>query len=279
MEFALILLKDSNVIKIYTFAHKRPDFIELQLKSFEKNLENEYEFIVYNNAVFDKDRTHYNQIQNICKKHNIKCIDVQRDNDLIAKLKSYNNEHIFNGEGMYFNAVIACAYPLCYAWKHNFSSSNDKICIIDSDMFIVEKENFANVLNQYDIMCQLHSRGPNGEVYYIWNGFVLMNLNNLENKSDLVWWCGYVNGYPVDVGGQTFHYLEKNKDKIKIGGLVQHYIGEDPNCDFSPANYEYFEFGNSVRSILHHRGGSNWHSCSKDYVDRKTIWLKKQIDK
>jgi hypothetical protein len=240
-------------------------------------LQEEFEFIVYNNAVFDKDRTYYSDIHAMCKKHNIKCIDIQRDNELITKIKNNHNEHVFNNEGLYSNAVIACAYPLCYTWKYNFSLSNDKICIIDSDMFVVEKENFYKVLDNNDIMCQLHSRGPNGEVYYIWNGFVLMNLANLPNKSELFWWCGYVSGHPVDVGGQTFSYLEKYKNKIKLGALVQHYIGEDDRCDFSPANYEYFEFGNGVKSILHHRGGSGWDNKPQEYTLKKTIWLKKQI--
>lgn len=261
------------MIKLMTFSHKRPDFLEMQYKSFKKNLEHDFEFVVFNNAAFDKNRTHYNQINEFCKNYNVQCVDVQKNAELISKIKKYDNENIFNADGIYSNPSIACAYPLKWAWDYIISKTNDKICIIDSDMFFVEKENIENILNEYDLAYMPQSRG-NG-VHYMWNGISYMNLANMPEKEYLDWWCGHVEGQPVDVGGHTFYYLERYKDLKKIEFKL-HYVGEDPECDFSPANYEYFTT-DDVKKIIHYRGGSNWHGTTDDYINKKTNWLKKKL--
>ena len=61
------------MVTIITYAHKRPDFIYLQYESIKKHLKSEYEYIVFNNSIDSVDN--YNEIHNICKELNIKCID------------------------------------------------------------------------------------------------------------------------------------------------------------------------------------------------------------
>ena len=51
------------MIHIFTYAHKRPDFIELQYDSIKKCLRCEYEYIVFNNAIDSKSQ--YDEIKNI----------------------------------------------------------------------------------------------------------------------------------------------------------------------------------------------------------------------
>lgn len=263
------------MIKIYTFSHKRPDFLDMQIKSFKKNLTEDFEFIVFNNATFDIERDNYLTIHKFCKDNKIQCIDIEKDNSLIDRLQLLENVPLFNSDKIYGNAVIACAYPLCYVWKHFFSRMDDKICIIDSDMLVVDKINFSENLDNYDLMHVAQSTGPHGEVYYMWNGLVLMNLKNLPNKTSLNWWCGNCEGFPVDVGGHTFYYLKEHKDKLKIKELQVHYVGEDPTCDFSPANYEYLGF-DDMRFIWHYRGLS-WLFVPGDYHDKKLNWLKNKF--
>lgn len=263
-----------NMIRIYTFAHKRPDFLGMQLKSFQKNLENEYEFIVFNNAAFDPVKNHYNEIQAWCAANRIQCIDVKKDQELIGRLHAYDKENLFNGDGQYANASIACAYPLCWAWEQYISRTDDKICIIDSDMFVMEKTNIETTLDEYDMVYMPQSRG-NG-VYYMWNGISFMNLGKMPEKETLNWWCGHVEGQPVDVGGRTFYYLRKHKDNLKTKEFNLHYVGEDPDCNFSPANYEYFTTTED-RTLLHYRGGSNWDQKTPDYHTKKTSWLLRKL--
>ena len=37
------------MIKIYTYSHNRPDFIEPQFNSIKKHVKDDFEFIVFNN--------------------------------------------------------------------------------------------------------------------------------------------------------------------------------------------------------------------------------------
>ena len=107
----------------------------------------------------------------------------------------------------------------------------------------------------------------------MWNGIVYMNLDNLPNKEELNWWCGRIDGQPLDVGGHTYHYLNKYHDKLKIKHFSQDHIKEDAECNFSPPNYEYIGVIGNSKCILHYRGGSNWDAKAPDYHDKKTKWL------
>jgi hypothetical protein len=265
------------MIKIYTFAHKRPDFLALQLQSFKKHLKCEFQFIVFNNALFDHDPIHYRAIHAWCKDNDIVCTDIQRDQTLVDYIHMFDGEHAFNAENLYTNAVIACAYPLCWAWKHYLSKTEDKICIIDSDMFLIQDVNMEEMLDSYDLIYMEQSRGPAGEIQYMWNGLVFMNLMNMPDKSSLNWWCGKCEGHPVDVGGRTHYYLKDHRDEVKIKTLVQHYVGDDPQCDFRPANYEYYGL-DGAKTVLHYRGGSDWNNAGKIYHEKKTRWLKSKLD-
>lgn len=276
--------KGIGVITFYTLSHKRYDFLEMQLKSFKKHISEPFKFIVVNNANFDKDRnkigSNYWQINNWCKNNNIEVIDTIRDEELIAKIKTYDGENVLNNEGIYTNSVIACAYPMCFLWKYYISKRNDKICIIDSDMFFIAKEDTESLLNKYDMVYMPQSRGETSEnikIEYFWNGLFYANLAKMPEKELLDWWCGHIYGNPVDVGGRGFFYLQKYKSQLKILELKLHYIKEDPNCGFENANYEFFEAENG-RTLLHHRGGSNWCLSEPDYLKKKTAWIKKTYD-
>jgi hypothetical protein len=264
------------MIKIYTCAHKRPDFLALQLKSFKKNLSDEFEFIVFNNASFDPNKQHYLSINKWCDDNNIQHIDITNDEDLTNAIANNHQEKVFDNNGEYANSVIACAYPICWAWKQIISKTDDLICIIDSDMFFIDKENISQMLNKYDIVHMPQSRGENSEVRYMWNGILYMNLNKMPDKSSLNWWCGYVEGQPVDVGGQTHYYLKQYKKQLKLLEFKLHYVQDDPSCNFHPSNYEYFA-SNEEKILLHYRGGSNWDNKTPDYHTRKTTWLKHKL--
>lgn len=263
------------MIKIYTFSHKRPDFIEMQLKSFRKHIQDPFDFVIFNNAHFDLDRSQYDEIHKICKANNLTCLDIQKDPDLIKTIQSYNGENPFNSQGTYANPGIACGYPLTWAWKHYISKTDNMTVIIDSDMFFMQSENITQALTEHDIIYMPQSRG---KIEYMWNGIVYLNLAKLPNKETLNWWCGFVEGEPVDVGGHTYYYLQKYKNQLKTASFVQHYVGEDPECDFSPANYEYFALKVDGRTIIHFRSGSFWDKKPPGYYEKKSRWLISKVN-
>lgn len=253
-------------MKIFTTSHKRPDFLELQLKTFKRHLK-EFEFIVFNNAVFDLDKKYYNEIHKWCKNNNIKCIDVQKDNDLIKKIKNIDNTtNIFKSDGTYADPGVACAYPLEYGWEKVISKYNEKICIIDSDMFFIKDFEFNGEL-------AFVPQSKENDVLYMWNGIIFADLSKISK--DISFWCSKVLNTPVDVGGQSHFYLKRNKH-LDIQHLIPTHITEDSTCNFYPPNYEYIALNNEY-IILHHRGGSNWDNMTKDYLDKKTAWLKNKL--
>lgn len=259
-------------MKLYTFAHHRPDFLELQLNSFKRHLK-VFEFIVFNNAVFDLNKNNYNEIHKWCKNNKIQCIDIIKDNNLIKNIKDIDpNANIFKDNGTYTDAGYACAFPLEFAWKNYISKESDKICIIDSDMFFIK--NF-----EFNVDLSYVPQSRDNSVLYMWNGIVFADLNKLPEKELISWWVGYVNNVPVDVGGQSHFYLKKYKNKLQVTEMAPHHITYDEEClkfGFDPPNYEYIAY-NGEYIILHHRGGSNWHGSSQDYINKKFAWLKNTL--
>lgn len=167
-------------MKIYTCSHKRSDFLELQLASFKKHL-GAFEFIVFNNANFDLNRTHYNEIHEWCKNNNIQCIDVQKDEELIKNIKKIDpSANIFKGDGTYADAGYACAYPLEWGFQKVISKVSEKICIIDSDMFFIKGFDFSE-----DLLFVPQSK--ENDVLYMWNGIIFADLSKI-NK-DISFWC------------------------------------------------------------------------------------------
>ncbi len=54
------------MIRVYTFPSARPDFIGLQVGSFRRHMQEDFEVVAVNNAVFDLDRGNYDEINRQC---------------------------------------------------------------------------------------------------------------------------------------------------------------------------------------------------------------------
>ena len=198
------------MIKIVTYAHKRPDFINYQYRSIKRYLKSEYEFIVFNNAVDDINL--YNEIHRICSDLNIRCIDIKLSNDL----KYIDGETNFENN-KYPNANLATSYPIIWSFKNHFNQNdnNDIICIIDSDMFFINEIDIENEIKDKDILYIPQYRDF-GRVKYIWNAFVCLNIPRNRNLLNLNWHPGSVNNVACDVGGQTHHDLIKNNYSSRV---------------------------------------------------------------
>lgn len=200
-------------IKIYTFAHNRPDFIKLQKKSFDRFLKDDYEFVVFNNEKpgseggFNPDRI--SEIEQTCDKLNIESIPVKLSEDL----KYINGNMMFHGE-KYLNGVNACAYSLSWAWKNYISKDNSISVVIDSDMFLFKKTSFIDMMNGYNFS-YCPSYRDNFRIKYPWNGIIIADIPNMPNPEKMTWGPGMVNNIETDVGGELHHYLEHHKSELK----------------------------------------------------------------
>jgi hypothetical protein len=190
------------MIHIFTYAHKRPDFITLQYESIKKHVKCDFEYVVFNNAIDSYELSE--DIKRICSQINVKCVDILIDQSISSNLimGSLSNNQ-------YSNANVGTSYPIMYTFKH-YITNESKICIIDSDMFFIGDINFDILMDNKDVMYIPQYR-DNNNLKYMWNALVILNFEKNEKLKELDWNCDYVGNVGLDVGGRTRFFLKENK--------------------------------------------------------------------
>jgi hypothetical protein len=262
-------------MKILTAVVNNPLFIKIQYYTLQKYMKSIYEFIVFNDAKnfpdFSNggDVTIKQQIENICKELNIKCINIP-------------NLHHKNIRC----AMQRCADSMNYMLKYQLSNP-DKYLIIDSDMFLIDY--FDNDYDNYESAIVLQYR-ENSKINYFWNGLYYFNIYSMKNLDKLDW-------NPLldcDVGGMMKEWLSlqsinvpntndirylKNKfdeydtdgihyikhlwsttwditecsDNLKNNTLLLDFLKTDPRNINGKFYAEIYD-----NKFLHYRAGGNW---------------------
>lgn len=259
---------------IMTHAYKRPDFIALQEKTFRAFLQDDYEFVVFNDAS-DSGISH--AIQKTCADLHLRCIRIPQRIHAGPYLPRMQGE-------AYDHPCVKCANVVQYSLNTLGFKHHGPVMIIDSDMFLIDNLNVTEYMHEWDIFGVNQSRAP---VEYLWNGILFFNMQRLPNKEELSFNCGIVEGQPCDVGGYTYYYLrdhpgvrvkfndhhvyverQMHERTSELHPYLRLMIEENvPNCEFF-MNYKLF----------HYRGGGNWDYKSDDYHRHKTAALHKLID-
>lgn len=259
------------MIKLFTFGANRPDFIGLQMHSFRKHLKEDFELTVFNNAKYDT--TGGADLWGIAERSRetgARVVHVEKDPELIERCQKIELScSLFNRQGLYSNANVAHAYALCWAWENHISKETGPVGIIDSDVFLVEPIKLTDGLNPH-VMRNIPDGKPHedGRTFmYMWPTFFLTDMARLPDPLTLNWWCGRIEGVPVDVGGQTYHYFQAHPG-LDVGAVRRAYFGQ-------PMDYDEFYMNDTT--ILHYRSGSNWNQKSPEYHTMKTKWLKERI--
>lgn len=255
------------MIKIYTYFHRRPDFANIQIRSLKKYLQDPFELTVFNNANFDRDKSNYNEINRICKELDVTVLDIEKEDkivDFYYKFEEAIGNKIFAEDGSYINPNVAVAYSLCYIWDKFMSKEQHKVAFLQHDMFLKEPISFLEYMKDNGLcyIPQSRKRDDGSLINYMWNTFFLADVPNLPKPETMNWWCGSVDGIRVDVGGQTYKYLDNHPEVKKL--IIPH--------------REVNEFGSQDimlgdKSLIHYYRGSNWDNQSEDWHRRKTAWL------
>jgi hypothetical protein len=267
-------------MKIITAVVNNPTFIEIQYHTLKKYFQGEYEFIVFNDAKDFPDFTNGNditikpQIQYICSKLNIKCINIP------------NNHHRTNS-----NAAVRCADSMNYILQYQ-KTYPDKYLLLDSDMFLVD--NFdVNKYSQYDCAIVLQSRNQN-KIHYFWNGIYYFDTTKMQNLELLNWNCCK----DCDVGGMMQEWLKKQMTNTDLSNKI-YFMKHLSSCTWDindlPINLKnnnkliYF-FYNDLRNVngkffceiyddvfLHYRAGGNWRKEGLDLHNKLSKFLKNSL--
>ena len=266
------------MIKLYTFTFNKIDFIELQYRSFQKYLKEDFIFTVFNNAAFGQERAggNYDKINAECRRLGIPVLDIQFDQKTANDCQAMETAiRVFNSGGSYTCANVAHAYAFYWAWKNVISKDKDPVCILDFDMFMVSPTKLTDRLKDHE-MCFVPQGKPNLPADYIWPGFVLFDMSKLPEPETMNWWCGSINGSAVDVGGHTCLYLAAHPE-LRTARVAFQHTEDNPELDFHPSDYQFLTLEKEP-VFLHYYRGSNWHGLSNDYHEKKTNWLKKQLN-
>ena len=208
------------MIKIYTYSHNRPDLIKPQYESIKKHVKDDFEFIVFNNeragsnpfSGYSPERVQ--EIFDVCKGLNIKCIRV----DLDPELQFINGYQQFAGDSFMGDGSHACGYSFSWGWKHHISKNDCISLIIDSDMFFIKDISIKDMMEGYNLAinpsyrygAKYQDEDNRGSIVlkYPWNGIVIADIPNMPNPSELKWGLGVFNGEACDVNGHGITIIE-----------------------------------------------------------------------
>lgn len=293
---ALFAFKCNAEVLIITYAYNRPDFIELQCRTFEKLLKDDYRFVVFNDAV---DRANFNAIQQICALWNVECVAIPQEIHDLPYLPREKNDPLHRPNIRHCNCI---QYSLnTIGFKHN-----GPVAIVDSDIFLVRPFCVEELLKDVDIVAPI--RGADNHVYYLWPGLTFLAMDRLPDRETMNFNCGNVNGSSVDSGGHTYTYL-KSHPEVTIKNAVELFSYQlfcpdrfvpshmiDTTTPREQQIQKFVRLGFNEKEIkfllqkphtinfaldnhfLHYRAGSNYDHQSQKYEAQKSDLIKSYID-
>lgn len=277
--FLLQAALSAEKVLIITTAYNRPDFIELQAKTFRKFLKDDYRFVVFNDAC---DKAMQTRIENACAMWGLECIAIPQEIHARPYLLRENNNDLHNPSVRNCNAVQYALDTIGFAHK-------GIVALVDSDLFLVKKFSLKKYLKGHQL-AGLHQQKMHNDdcISYLWIGILFMDMSQLPEKETINVNCGKISGVSVDAGGFTHYYL-KSHPEVKIKYLDQVYIQEkienpqkllafkEHGFDHHQINalqaglydVEFYSHG----TFFHYRAGTNWNQQSKEYHETKSRLL------
>lgn len=275
-------------VLIITHSFNRPDFIEIQYKTFKKFVKDEqWEYVVFIDGSVK-------EAKKVCKQYGIRYFVIPQEIHDRPYLKRWPKEK-------YHHPSVRTSNVIQYSLNTLGFKHNGIVVIIDSDLFLIDNFSFTEFMNNYDLAGVPQSRGTH--VNYIWNGLVFLHMQTMPDKDTIDFNCGMVEGMPVDTAGHTHYYLKNHptlrrrdiccihsaqlicEDCRKIEHMeCEHNTEHLKQFGFNPALIKFIQSGAHNFEILmqgiflHYRGGGNWEIKEPSYHLRKTKFLQEFIN-
>lgn len=267
---------DASKVLIITHVHSRPDFIELQHKTFKAFLKDEYEYVVFNDA---PNQEMCVAMERVCNRLNIQCIRVPQT------MHANNN----NAGHRHMNGIR-------YSLEKLGFDHQGIVLMLDSDMFLIKPLHIAAYLQSYDLLGLHQERTENNiKISYLWPGLLFMNMKMLPNKRTIDLDGNRVHGVATDTGGHLHNYLTNNPllcvkryEAISSYWLPNHEtelktLGyDDQTINFIltlKRDQQYsMEFHLDGQFVHYYAGGCNWTGLPDSYHKHKTSLLNNFID-
>ncbi len=247
-------------VLLFTYAYNRPDFIEIQYKTFKKFLKDDYEFVVFNDA---RDGAMERQINTMCQRYGIRCIRIPQEIHERPYLKRWP------GESYHAPAVRNCNVVM-YSLNEVGFHHDGIVALFDSDLFLAREFSLEAYMKNYDLA---GLEQPRPGVIYLWIGLAFLDMRTMPNKRTIDFNCGRAENTPVDSGGQTYYYMKNNPQaqvRFFEPGFIHnfHFIdGQTQNIDLQDSNV-----------FVHYYAGTNWTNYPEQYHRNKTIVLNRFVE-
>ena len=288
---------------IVTFNYNNPEFIKTQKETFDKFVQDDYEFVVYSDSPTNKG---HELIAKECQECGIECVMIPQ---IIHEPPYYLP---LNMPEIYSDRIrpSAVRHSHCVQYFLNTRGFDFKgtVLLVDSDAFLVRPLNITELMKDYD-MTSFFKGSANeagATIMYCCPVLTFLNMESLPDKKSINFGCGWVNNCVGDSGGFT-HYYIKDHPELRLGSIYTIYGGnmfcydrffpdnnqKNANIDLeqkisfwkskgfnekeinflskNPDTIQYYILGNDCW-FLHYRGGSNYeHLPSAYHVSKKKM--------
>lgn len=292
-------MSDNISIKVITTVAAWPEALPVMKELLKRHLNESFEFIVFVDTpakpgpynLWDKElrRKAYKTAEDLADRAYLVPEEIHKDRRILFP---YTIEK--SGK----NANTRAADTLQYAWCQEIQNSNVPVFVIDNDMFPVRDFSVKEILAG-SVLAGVYSQSPSKNlakiIPWIWAGLLFLDPSSMEHKEKWSFDCGRVDGVPVDVSGQTYHWLQA----ALLEGIEPNWINhlsslqwaldelpislpkeitsfmqqDDRNID----NKLYCELYRET--FLHFRAGSNWNRETAEKVSyRNNKFLKAVLE-
>lgn len=273
-------------ILVFTIVFNRPEFIELQKKSFEAFLLDEYDYVVYNNA---SDPRIAEEIEETCRKEGVRHVRIPD--------KDRKN----------FDPCTSHATALNYAIGDLVKGTPGKTLLLENDDFLIQPISIESEMEGIDFgykpFCWMWD--PEGKwvghptIYYPHANMAFFDFATIQHSELINWYGTTIDGHKSDTGGRMYAFLHseplmrtKQIDEIaswdyrpgsgffeghmKKGVLPAAYIPllEELIAQLPSA----VQFINHF-TVLHYWVGSNWDNRDQAFHDQKFIAINTFLDR
>jgi hypothetical protein len=160
-------------VLMITHSYSRPIFIEWQKATFDKFLNDDYEFVVFNDAT---DLNICHEIFTTCEKLGIQCIRIPQEIHTRPYLSRQPDDYV---QAVHIRHANCVQYSLdILGFDHD-----GIVFVIDSDMFLIRPLSISEYMADKEIAAFI-KRAPSG-IYCLCPALCLLSMDRLPNKRTL----------------------------------------------------------------------------------------------
>lgn len=207
-------------IRLLTFHYNRPDFIELQHKTLQKFMQEDYELIVINDGNTPE---RAQAIRLTCEQYGIRCVRFEQHwhftdclNDQVLSWlydPAFIHTHLSfwtqDWHGVLNQPSVRHCHAIQYALDHFGYGHDDIVAILDGDIFPIRPISLKTLLKDVPI-AGIRRTVAEENLEYLWVPFIAFDQSRLPNIHDLKFNVAFIEGHIHDSGAESYYYLKNN---------------------------------------------------------------------